>query len=46
MDTEHYITVDGYVLPETPCQSYQKGIHNEEAILHGFLSLVICDGKC
>ncbi len=36
MDTEHHITVDGYVLTETPYESYRKGLHNEEAILHGF----------
>ena len=33
--TQHHITVDGYVLTETPYESYKKGIHNEEAILHG-----------
>ncbi|MCR4780247.1 MAG: carboxylesterase family protein [Ruminiclostridium sp.] len=33
--TQHHITVDGYVLTETPYESYRKGIHNEEAILHG-----------
>lgn len=33
---QHHITVDGYVLPEDPYLSYQKGIHNEEAILHGY----------
>ena len=35
-DRIHHMTVDGYVLPQTPYESYQKGIHNEEAILHGF----------
>ena len=35
-DTNHHITVDGYVLPETPWESYAKGVHNEEALLHGF----------
>ena len=35
-DRIHHMTVDGYVLPETPYESYRKGIHNEEAILHGF----------
>jgi len=34
----HHITVDGYALTETPYESYKKGIHNEEAILHGFNS--------
>ncbi len=35
----HHITVDGYVLPETPYASYVKGICNEEALLHGFNQL-------
>jgi len=34
--TQHHMTVDGYALAETPYESYQKGIHNEEAILHGY----------
>ena len=33
--TQHHITVDGYVLTELPYESYMKGIHNEEVILHG-----------
>ena len=33
--TQHHITVDGYALTELPYDSYKKGIHNEEAILHG-----------
>lgn len=36
MAIHHHITIDGYVLPETPYESYQKGIHNEEAQLQGF----------
>ena len=32
----HHITVDGYVLTESPYESYRKGIHNEEAIFHGY----------
>ncbi len=36
LSVHHHMTVDGYVLPETPYESYQKGIHNEEAQLHGF----------
>ena len=32
----HHITIDGYVLTETPYESYQKGIHNEEVQLQGF----------
>ncbi len=35
-DVNHHMCVDGYVLPETPYESYRKGIHNEEALLHGF----------
>ena len=36
LSVHHHMTVDGYVLPETPYESYKKGIHNEEAQLHGF----------
>ncbi len=36
--TQHHITVDGYVLEETPYESYKKGVHNEEALLHGYNS--------
>lgn len=36
--TQHFMTVDGYALTETPYESYQKGVHNEEAILHGYNS--------
>lgn len=32
----HHITVDGYVLTESPYESYRRGVHNEEAILHGY----------
>ncbi|MBQ5986600.1 MAG: carboxylesterase family protein [Clostridia bacterium] len=34
--TQHHITIDGYVLTETPYESYQKGVHNEAAMLHGY----------
>ena len=34
--THHHMTVDGYFLTETPYESYKKGVHNEEAILHGY----------
>ena len=34
--TQHHMTVDGYALTETPYESYRKGVHNEEAILHGY----------
>ena len=37
-ETQHHMTVDGYVLTEDPYQSYKKGIHNESAILHGYNS--------
>ena len=37
-DTQHHITVDGYVLTETPYESYRAGRHNESAILHGYNS--------
>ncbi len=38
-DTQHHMTIDGYVLTQTPCEAYRKGEHNEEAILHGYNSL-------
>ncbi len=38
-DTNHHMTVDGYVLPQTPYEAYRQGIHNEEAILQGYNSL-------
>lgn len=36
--TQHYMTVDGYALTETPYESYRSGKHNEEALLHGYNS--------
>ena len=36
MAIHHHITIDGFVLPEIPYESYQKGIYNEEAQLQGF----------
>lgn len=36
--TQHHITIDGYVLTEKPVESYRKGIHNEQQLLHGFNS--------
>ena len=36
LSVHHHITVDGYVLPETPYEAYAQGIHNEEAQFHGF----------
>ena len=34
--TQHFMTVDGYALTETPYESYKKGVHNEQEILHGY----------
>jgi para-nitrobenzyl esterase len=36
LSAHHHMTVDGYVLTETPYESYAKGIHNEKAQLHGY----------
>lgn len=36
--TQHFMTVDGYALTETPYESYRKGAYNEQAILHGYNS--------
>lgn len=36
MDSQHHVTVDGYVLPDTPHNLRLAGVHNEEALLHGF----------
>ncbi|MCR5033088.1 MAG: carboxylesterase family protein [Lachnospiraceae bacterium] len=35
-ETQHHITVDGYVLEKTPYESYLAGEYNEEALLHGY----------
>ena len=35
-DTQHHITPDGYVLTEAPGETFRRGIHNGEAILHGY----------
>lgn len=35
-ETQHHVTVDGYVLPDTPYRMRRQGIHNEEAVLHGY----------
>ncbi|MBQ7692542.1 MAG: carboxylesterase family protein [Oscillospiraceae bacterium] len=35
-DTNHHLTLDGYLLPVTPYEAYRSGVHNEEALLHGF----------
>ena len=38
-DVNHHMTIDGYVLTQTPYEAYRKEEHNEEAILHGFNAL-------
>ena len=38
MNTQHHVTVDGYVLKDDPYRLRKQGVHNEEAILHGFNS--------
>lgn len=38
MNTQHHLTPDGYVLPADPYILRAEGIHNEEAILHGYNS--------
>ncbi len=35
-ESQHHITIDGYVLPDTPYHLRKQGIHNEEAVIHGF----------
>ena len=35
-ETQHHVTIDGYVLPDTPYHLRKQGIHNESALLHGF----------
>ncbi len=35
-DTEHHITIDGYVLSKTPYEYYLDGEYNETALLHGY----------
>ena len=36
MNSQHHVMVDGYVLPDSPYNLRKQGIHNEEALLHGF----------
>ena len=36
METQHHVTADGYVLADDPYELRKQGIHNEQAILHGF----------
>ncbi|MBR4277879.1 MAG: carboxylesterase family protein, partial [Lachnospiraceae bacterium] len=35
-DTQHHMTVDGYVLEKTPYEAYLAGEFNEEKIIHGY----------
>ena len=35
-ETQHHITIDGYVLPDTPYNLRKQGVHNEEAVIHGY----------
>ncbi len=35
-ETQHHITVDGYVLTKTPYESYLAGEFNEKELLHGY----------
>ena len=35
-ETQHHVTIDGYVLPDTPYSLRKQGVHNEEAVLHGY----------
>lgn len=36
LNYHHHITIDGYVLTETPYESYARGFHNEEAQFQGY----------
>ncbi|HCK89334.1 MAG TPA: carboxylesterase [Erysipelotrichaceae bacterium] len=36
METQHHVTADGYVLADDPYELRKQGVHNEQAILHGF----------
>ena len=36
MQTQHHVTPDGYVLAKDPYVLRREGVHNEEALLHGF----------
>ena len=35
-DTQHHMTVDGYVLTQTPHEAYLNGEYNEKEIMHGY----------
>ena len=36
MNSQHHVTIDGYVLPDSPYNLRMQGVHNEEALIHGF----------
>lgn len=38
MNSQHHVTVDGHVLPDSPYNLRKAGVHNEQAILHGYNS--------
>ena len=38
MNTQHHLTPDGYALPADPYIMRSQGVHNEEALLHGYNS--------
>ncbi len=35
-ETQHHVTIDGTVLPDSPYALRRSGMHNESALLHGF----------
>ena len=35
-ETQHHVTIDGYVLTDTPYNLRKQGMHNEEAVVHGY----------
>ncbi len=35
-ETQHHVTIDGYVLTDTPYALRKQGVHNEEAVIHGY----------
>ena len=39
MNSQHHVTIDGYVLPDSPYNLRMQGVHNEEALIHGFNDL-------
>ena len=35
-ETQHHVTIDGSILPDTPYSLRKQGVHNEEAVIHGY----------